>query len=143
MQSFGRLASFNRVEESRLTGHMYSNKLNRPVIYSKLPIQPCAIPVRVLVVLPLATDASTEARVKMATLKEDYIIQRDKIAAALAFFRSSGNKLMDSIEIDEHALAHFPNNNVSVEMFNATLTSLSALNINLIKLIFNLCGKPR
>lgn len=97
MQSFGRLASFNRVEESRLTGHMYSKKLNRSVIYSKLPIEPRAIPVRVLVVLPLATDASTEARVKMATLKEDYIIQRDKIAAALAFFRSSGNKLMDSI----------------------------------------------
>ena len=47
MQSFGRMAAFYNGGGMRLTGHVYSNKLNTPLVRKKLPIKPEDVPVRV------------------------------------------------------------------------------------------------
>ena len=118
MQSFGRLAAFYNGGGMRLTGHVYSNKLNAPLVRKKLPINPSEVPVRVLVVSPLATDASVLSRARMASIKEDYVIEPEKIRATLDFFKNNGNKVMDSIEYDEHELHQLPKGEVSVKMFH-------------------------
>lgn len=119
MQSFGRLASFYNGGGMRLTGHVYSNKLNTPIVRKKLPINPGDVPIRVLVVSPLATDASTAARARMAAIKQEYIIQPDKINGTLQFFQKVGNKAMESIEFNEDVLRELPKDDVSVDMFHA------------------------
>ncbi len=107
----------------RLTGHVYSNKLNTPLVRKKLPINPSDVPVRVLVVSPLATDSSVVARARMASIKEEYIIEPEKITATLKFFQKVGNKVMESIEYDEHELSQLPNRDVSFKMFHADYTT--------------------
>ncbi len=118
VQSFGRLASFYNGGGMRLTGHVYSNKLNTPFVRKQLPIKPSEVPVRVLVVSPLASDASTAVRARIASLKEDYVIQPEKIRKILNFFKKIGNKVMTPFEFDEHALLELPKNEVSKEMFH-------------------------
>lgn len=118
MQSFGRLAAFYNGGGMRLTGHVYSNKLNAPLVRKKLPINPSDVPVRVLVVSPLATDASVISRARIASIKEDYVIEPEKISATLDFFKNNGNKVMESIEYDEHELHQLPKGEVSVKMFH-------------------------
>ena len=119
MHSFGCLAAYKNGGGMRLTGHVYSNKLNTPLVRSKLPLNPSDVPVRVLVVSPLATDASAFSRAKMASLKEDYIIEPEKIKGALDFFKQVGNKTMESIEFDENEFMQLPNCEVSVNMFHS------------------------
>lgn len=60
IQSFGRLTSYfgSKFAGGRmgLTGHMYSSRLDTPVVRSKIPISPADAPTRVLVLSPFATD---------------------------------------------------------------------------------------
>ena len=123
MQSFGRMAAFYNGRGMRLTGHVYSNKLSTPLVRKKLPIKPEDVPVRVLVVSPLATDASATARARMASIKKEYVIEPEKINATLQFFKKVGKKVMESIEYDEHELRELPNCDVSVEMFHVDGTT--------------------
>ena len=118
IHSFGRLASFQNSGGMRLTGHVYSNKLNTPFVRKKLPINPTDLPVRVLVVSPMSTDESTLARAKLASIRKDYIIDREQISNTIRFFKDNGNKLFESIEFDEDELNRLPDNDVSSQMFH-------------------------
>jgi hypothetical protein len=42
----------------------------------------------------MASDQSTVSRAKFASVKSDYIVEREKIASSLLFFRNVGNKVM-------------------------------------------------
>ena len=53
IHSFGRVAAFHKGGGSRLTSHMYSNKLNTPFVWNKLPINPAEV--RAIVMSPLAS----------------------------------------------------------------------------------------
>ena len=112
------MAAYYNGGGTRLTGHLYSNKLNTPLVRKKLPINPGDVPVRVLVTSPLATDSSAVARAKLASIKSDYIIEPDKISATLQFFKNVGNKVMEGIEYDEEELNTLPEGDVSLEMFH-------------------------
>lgn len=70
----------------------------------KLPIDPNDVPIRVLVVSPLATNESVVNRAKMASIKEEYFIDPRKIHAVLDFFIKVENRVMESIEFDEEEL---------------------------------------
>jgi hypothetical protein len=106
-----------------ITGHVYSNKLNVPLVTHKLPINLSDVPVRVLVVSPLAADASVVARTRVASIKEDNIIEPEKMRATLEFFKKVGNKFMESIEYDDHELHQLTNGEMSVKMFHVDDTT--------------------
>ncbi len=118
VHSFGRLASFYNGGGMRLTGHVYSNKLNTPFVRKHLPIKPSEVPVRVLVVSPLASDASAANRARIANIKADYVIQPKKISDVLHFFKEIENKVMEPFEYDEISLRELPTGEVSKEMFH-------------------------
>jgi hypothetical protein len=70
VQSFGRMVSYSSSASgmggTRLTGHLYSTKLNTTLVRSKIPLHPRDAPVKVLVVSPFASDKSAAAKAKMA-----------------------------------------------------------------------------
>lgn len=117
VQSFGRMACFYHGSGTRLTGHVYSNKLNVPMIRAKVPIQPTEVPVRVIVVSPFTSDSTAFARAKIASIKQDYVIEREKIETSLRFFKHVGNHIMSQVEEDIEVIENLPRNDVSVDMF--------------------------
>lgn len=116
VQSHGRLAAFLNNGGYRITGHVYSNKLNTALVREKLPLLPEDAPLRVLVTSPFASDRSTVLRAKVARIKEEYVIQREKIAQVLQYFRNVGNPIMKAVEIDHIALNQLPNEDISPQM---------------------------
>jgi hypothetical protein len=46
---------------------------------------PADTAIRVLIVSPMASDQSTVSRAKFASVKSDYIVEREKIASSLLF----------------------------------------------------------
>ena len=118
VHSFGRLASFYNGGGMRLTGHVYSNKLNTPFVRKLLPIKPSEVPVRVLVVSPLSSNASAAARARIASIKADYVIQPEKISGIRHYFKKIGNTVMEPFEFDELCLRELPTCEVSEDMFH-------------------------
>ncbi len=102
---------------TRLTGHLYSTKLNTTLVRSKIPLHPRDAPVKVLVVSPFASDKSAAAKAKMANTKQDYIIEPDKIRETLQFWQHVRNQPMATIECDNECLANLPRGEVSSEMY--------------------------
>lgn len=97
VHSFGRMATFYQTSGTRLTGHIYANKLDTVFVRKKLPLSPKEVPIRLVVVSPFATDASALGKAKFATMQEDYIIEPSKIDECLQFFRSVDNRIMKDI----------------------------------------------
>ena len=123
IQSFGRLTSYFGSKFAggrlRLTGHMYSRKLETPIVRSKIPLSPSDAPTRLPVLSPFASDQSAAASAKMASVRKEFIIQPAIIKDILLFWKSVGNKVMAHIELDEAALpkndASRSNNQTNVE----------------------------
>lgn len=89
IQSFGRMVSYSSssgMGGTRLTGNLYSTKLNTTLVRSKIPLHSKDDPVKCLVVSPFASDKSAAAKEKMANTKQDYIIEPDKIEKTLGFW---------------------------------------------------------
>lgn len=121
VQSFGRLTTFHGSQNVqggvRLTGHMYSSRLDTQLVRRKIPISPADIPVRVLVLSPFASEARTFACGKFASTRDEYVIYRDKIKELLSFWERVGNEIMLELEVDECALAALPINDVSRDVY--------------------------
>ena len=116
VQSYGRLAAYLNNGGTRMTGHVYSNKLNTALVRTKLPLLPDEVPLRVLVTSPFASDKSTSVRAKVASVSEEYIIQRRKIANVLQYFRDVGNSIMKTVEIDQNVIEQLPNGEIAPQM---------------------------
>jgi hypothetical protein len=81
---------------------------------------PATTAIRVLIVSPMASDQTAVSRGKMASVKSDYIIEPEKIASSLRFFRDVGNKVMKNVEIDQDAINNLPSDKTSVDMLFTT-----------------------
>ncbi|EFX73115.1 hypothetical protein DAPPUDRAFT_325613 [Daphnia pulex] len=68
----------------------------------------------------MASDQTAVSRGKMASVKSDYIIEPEKIASSLRFFRDVGNKVMKNVEIDQDAINNLPSDKTSVDMLFTT-----------------------
>ena len=121
IQSFGRIVSYSSTASptggTRLTGHLYSTKLNTTLVRQTVPLQPRDAPVKVLLVSPFATDKSASARAKIASTKQDYIIEPEKIKQTLQFWHDVENQTMAKIQRDDACLSSLPQNDISPEMF--------------------------
>jgi hypothetical protein len=121
VQSFGRITTFTSSKcptgGSRLTGHMYSVKLNTQIVRTSVPLDTKDSPVRVLVLSPFASDASAALQAKIAQAKSDYIIEPDKITGTVQFWKHVKNSVMANVELDNRALSNLPNNAVSTDIF--------------------------
>ena len=121
VQSFGRITTFTSGKcptgGSRLTGHVYSVKLNSQLLRTSVPFDAKDSPVRVLVLSPFASDASAAFQAEIAQAKSDYIIEPDKIRGTVLFWKHVGNSVMEKVELDEQALLNLPNNAVSTDIF--------------------------
>ena len=75
IQTFGRLVEFHGrgsvTYGSRLTGHMYSAKLDTPLIRNKVPLKPIDAPVRVVVLSPFTSNETAAKKAKIAVTKAD------------------------------------------------------------------------
>ena len=56
----------------------------------------------------MSSDQSTVSRAKLASVKSDYIVEREKIASSLLFFRNVGNKVMKNVEVDQDIINNLP-----------------------------------
>ena len=121
VQSFGRITTFTSSKcptgGSRLTGHVYSVKLNRQIVKTSVPFDTKDSPVRVLVISPFASDASAAYQAKIAQAKSDYIIEPEKIRGTVRFWKHVGNSVMANVELDERALRNLPNDEASTDVF--------------------------
>ena len=121
IQSFGRMVSYSSslspTGGTRLTGHLYSTRLNTTLVRQRIPLEPRDAPVKVLLVSPFASDKSASARAKIARTKQDYIIEPEKIKQTLQFWREVDNKIMANIELDDACLDGLPRDDVSPAMF--------------------------
>jgi hypothetical protein len=53
-------------------------------------------------------------------VKSDYIVEREKIASSLLFFRNVGNKVMKNVEVDQDIINNLPSDKTSVDMVFTT-----------------------
>ena len=118
IQTFGRLVEFHGrgsvTYGSRLTGHMYSAKLDTPLIRNKVPLKPIDAPVRVVVLSPFTSNETAAKKAKIAVTKADYIIEPEKIAGVFDFWKKIANPHMAPITVDTETL---PSGEVSADMF--------------------------
>lgn len=121
VQSFGFLVSYYETKGNegsmKLTGHMYSTRLETATIRSKLPLSPQDAEIRVLVTSPGCKPENILARGKIASLKKEYVVEREKIKSSLQFFKDVDNKVMSEIEIDYEQLKELPNGEISNVIF--------------------------
>lgn len=103
IQSFGRMVSYSSSTSptggTRLTGHLYSTRLNTTLVRQRIPLEPRDAPVKVLLVSQFASDKSASARAKIARTKQDYTIEPEKIKQTLQFWHDVDNKIMANIEL--------------------------------------------
>ena len=119
----GRLVAYSTksyVGGTRMTGHIYSTKLDTPFVRKSIPLQPSEVPVRVLVVSPFSDDKSAHNQGKLASAKKEYIINPEQIKNTIAFWNAVGNKTMQKIHFNEEVFASLPVNDVSADMFTVT-----------------------
>ena len=119
--SFGRMGSYSDTSGTRLTGHIYSNRLNTALVRQKLPMAPADTAIRVLIVSQMSSDQSTVSRAKLASVKSDYIVEREKIASSLLFFRNVGNKVMKNVEVDQDIINNLPSNQSTDMVFTTEI----------------------
>ncbi|EFX67084.1 hypothetical protein DAPPUDRAFT_115765 [Daphnia pulex] len=121
IKSFGRMVSYSSSTSptggTRLTGHLYSTRLNTTLVRQRIPLEPRDAPVKALLVSPFASDKSASARAKIARTKQDYIIEPEKIKQMLQFWRDVDNIIMANIELDDACLDGLPRDDVSPAMF--------------------------
>lgn len=121
VQSFGYLISYKeeRGNEAalKLSGHMYSTRLETGMIRNKLPLKPEDVPIRVVVTSPGCTKQNMIAKGKLALMKKDYIVEKKKIRETLEFFKKLHNPVMSEIEIDYNELNALPDGDVSDSIF--------------------------
>jgi hypothetical protein len=91
IQTFGRVVEFHGRGSpkygSRLTGHMYSTRLDTPLIRNKVPLKPTDAPVRVAVLSPFGSNETAARKTKIAITKTVYVIEPEKISGVLHFWR--------------------------------------------------------
>jgi len=107
IQSYGRVTTFQGTTGpggSSLKGHVYSTPLPTALVAQKVPIQPGNSVVRVLVVSPFTSDPSALYKGKMASTKEDYIIEPTKIIKLHKFWCDVDNEIMKKIQFDEEEI---------------------------------------
>jgi hypothetical protein len=110
-------SSKNYVGGTSITGHIYSNRLDTPLVRMSLPLQPSEVPVRVVVVSPFSKDETIIQKAKIAAMKKNYIINPQAIEQTLKFWKEVDNKVMAEIEFSKANFDQLPINNVSPDMF--------------------------
>ena len=113
-------SSKNYIGGTSITGHIYSNRLDTPLVRMSLPLQPSEVPVRVVVVSPFSKDETIIQKAKIAAMKKNYIINPQAIEQTLKFWKEVDNKVMAEIEFSNANLDQLPINNVSPDMFIMT-----------------------
>jgi hypothetical protein len=113
-------SSKNYVGGTSITGHIYSNRLDTPLVRMSLPLQPSEVPVRVVVVSPFSKDETIIQKAKIAAMKKNYIINPQAIEQTLKFWKEVDNKVMAEIEFSNANFDQLPINNVSPDMFIMT-----------------------
>lgn len=108
VQSFGYLIAYKEDTTNdaaiKLSGHMYSTRLETAMIRKKLPLKPEDAEIRVLVTSPGCKKDNILARAKLAAFKKDYIVEKEKIREALEFFKKVKNATFSDVEIDAETL---------------------------------------
>ena len=69
----------------------------------------------------MSSDQSTVSRAKLASVKSDYIVEREKIASSLLFFRNVGNKVMKNVEVDQDIINNLPSNQSTDMVFTTEI----------------------
>lgn len=82
---------------TRLTGHLYSTRLNTTIVRQQIPLASRDARVKVLLVSPFTTDKSAATRAKLASMKCDYTIQPEMIKQTLQFWHDVDDKIMEKI----------------------------------------------
>lgn len=111
-------SSKNHAGGTSITGHIYSNKLDTPLIRMKIPLNPSEVPVRVIVVSPFSKDDTIVHQAKIAAMKKNYIINPEAIEETLNFWKEVGNKVMEKVEFSQENCDSLPKNEVSPAMFS-------------------------
>ena len=120
IQSYGRVTTFQGTTGpggSSLKGHVYSTPLPTALVAQKVPIQPGNSVVRVLVVSPFTSDPSALYKGKMASTKEDYIIEPTKIIKLHKFWCDVDNEIMKKIQFDEETCCNLPDKDTSPDVY--------------------------
>ena len=130
IQTFGRIVEFHGRGStkygSRLTGHMYSTKLDTPFVRTKVPLKPSDTPVRVIVASPFTSNEAVVKKTKIAITKDDYIIEPEKISAVLDFWKKVANPHMAPMIVDTETLKTLPSGEVSADVFH--IESVNSIN---------------
>ena len=84
----GHLVAFSskkNIGGTSITGHIYSNRLDTPLVRMRLPLEPSEVPVRAIVVSPFNKDETIIQKAKIAAMKKNYIIDSEVIEQTLKF----------------------------------------------------------
>ena len=110
-----------------ITGHVYSNRLDTPLIRTSIPLQPGDVPVHVIVLSPFNKDETIILRAKIAAMQKNYIIDPAAIKQTLQFCKQVDNTVMTQVEFDKESYDRLPINEVSSAMFTMTSTEDATL----------------
>ena len=119
----GHLVAFSskkNIGGTSITGHIYSNRLDTPLVRTRLPLEPSEVPVRAIVVSPFNKDETIIQKAKIAAMKKNYIIDPGAIKQTLQFWKEVDNKVMAKVEFDRGNFDNLPINDVSSAMFTMT-----------------------
>jgi len=107
-QSFGRIGQFSgsyKEGVSRLTGHMYSTRLDTTLVRNMLPLSTTEAPLRVLMLSPFTSDETAHAKLKIAAVKDQYVVEPEKIKGTIRFWDHVKNSAMQNIQLHDSNLA--------------------------------------
>ena len=120
VHSSGHLVAFspkNYVGGTKITGHIYSNRLDTPLVCKSLPLDPSEVPLRAIVVSPFSKDATIIYKAKIASMQKNYVVNREQVLGTLESFQQFGNKVMEPIAFNKEMCDNLPTNGISPTMF--------------------------
>jgi hypothetical protein len=125
IQQFGRMTSYDCEAlphgGTRITGHVYSNRLHDPLVATSIPLSTRQAPVRALVASSFQSKQTIIRKAELAKMKEDYLMQKEKMMIMIRHWQEVRHEILDKADIDESAIAsefeELPDNDVCPNMF--------------------------
>ena len=68
---------------TKITGHIYSNRLDKTVVHKNLSMDPREVPLRAIVVYLFAKDATIIQKAKIASTQKSYVVGRQQVFPTL------------------------------------------------------------
>ena len=102
---------------TKITGHIYSNHLDTPLVHKNLPMDPSEVALRAIVVSPFAKDATIIHKAKIASMQKNYVVSRQQVFDTLNCYKQFDNKVMEPIGFNKEVCDNLPINDISPDMF--------------------------